>query len=279
MDTGRLFSGRRDPERRLRAVDALEASLKAIARSQLNAIAYLDAKGARRRAEEERGNCNVEKSRCDTAKSVEPPLFTEVSIPEYSRVLEKSTHSQIKLPSGREPMNWRDTVRDKLMTPDEAVAVVRPEHRVWVAPFTCTPFTLCQALYRRRHELRGMRLDHPAGLFPWAQPGEEPAFEVHTVYATPADRDLVNQGLVEYLPVATWQGDPLPWGLIQEPDVYLVPISPPDRNGYCSFGPGVWFSRTLCQRSKLVIAEVHENLLHPHWRRELRSRLSDRPHV
>lgn len=158
-------------------------------------------------------------------------------------------------------MNWRDAVHDKLMTPDEAVAVVRPDHQVSVAPFTCTPFTLCQALYRRRHELRGMRLDHPAGLFPWAQPGEDPAFEVHTVYATPADRDLVNQGLAEYLPVATWQGDPLPWGLIQEPDVYLVPISPPDRNGYCSFGPGVWFSRILCQRSKLVIAEVHENFI------------------
>lgn len=36
----------------VRAVDALEASLEAIARSQLNAVAYLDAEGARRRAEE-----------------------------------------------------------------------------------------------------------------------------------------------------------------------------------------------------------------------------------
>lgn len=158
-------------------------------------------------------------------------------------------------------MNWRDAVRDKLMSPEEAVSVIRPEHQMSVAPFTCTPFTLCRALYKRRQELRGLRMDHPAGLFPWAQDGEEPAFKVMTVYATPADRSLINRGLVEYLPVATWQGDPLPWGYIQRPDVYLVAVSPPDKNGYCSFGPGVWFSRNLCRLSKTVIAEVHEDFI------------------
>lgn len=158
-------------------------------------------------------------------------------------------------------MNWRETVRDRLMSPEEAVSVIEPRHQVSVAPFTCTPFTLCQALYKRREELRGLVMDHPAGLFPWAQDGEDPPFRVKTVYATPTDRHLVNKGLVEYLPVATWQGDPLPWGYIQQPDVYLVAVSPPDRHGYCSFGPGVWFSRNLCALSKLVIAEVHEDFI------------------
>src|SRR2546423_1667183 len=38
--------------REIRATDALEASLEAIAGSQLNAVVHLDAEGARRRAEE-----------------------------------------------------------------------------------------------------------------------------------------------------------------------------------------------------------------------------------
>jgi len=40
-----------------------------------------------------------------------------------------------------------------------------------VAPFTCTPFTLCGALYERRHELGGVRIDHHAGLDKMRQAG------------------------------------------------------------------------------------------------------------
>jgi 4-hydroxybutyrate CoA-transferase len=42
----------------------------------------------------------------------------------------------------------------------------------------------------------------------------------------------------------------------------MAPVSPPDNHGYCSFGPGVWFSRRIALGAKTVIAEVHEN--HPH---------------
>ncbi|MCH8981908.1 hypothetical protein IH922_07805 [candidate division KSB1 bacterium] len=40
-----------------------------------------------------------------------------------------------------------------------------------------------------------------------------------------------------------------------------MPVSPPDRHGYCSFGPGVFFSPAFCRNSATVIAEVHENFI------------------
>ena len=43
--------------------------------------------------------------------------------------------------------------------------------------------------------------------------------------------------------------------------MFLVPVSPPDRHGYCSFGPGVWLSGTLARNANLVIAEVHEDFI------------------
>jgi 4-hydroxybutyrate CoA-transferase len=43
--------------------------------------------------------------------------------------------------------------------------------------------------------------------------------------------------------------------------VFLVPVSPPDAHGYCSFGPGVWLSGTLTHNAKTVIAEVHEDFI------------------
>ena len=158
-------------------------------------------------------------------------------------------------------MDWRQMVDDKLMSPQEAIQAVKPGDQVMVAPINGTPYTLCQALYDRRQELWGMRVDHPAALFPWVQPGEEGAFQLRDLYATAVNRDMVNAGEVWYLPTACWREGEIPEGFLQEPDVYLVPISPPDRHGYCSFGPCVFLSPTCCRKSRTVIAEVHENFI------------------
>lgn len=158
-------------------------------------------------------------------------------------------------------MDWRKELGSKLVSPQEAVALVKPGDQVMMPFFNCTPHTLCAALYERRSELPNVRIDHAVSLFAWVRPDEESGLEVHTLYATPVDRDAVNAGRVEYLPTARWRRDEVPAGWIQEPDVYMLPVSPPDRHGYCSFGPGVWFSPTFCRRAKTVIAEVHENFI------------------
>ena len=158
-------------------------------------------------------------------------------------------------------MNWREMVSDKLMSPAEAVQAVRSGDTVAISAINCTPYTLCQALYDRRAELSDVRIDHPAPLFPWVQPGDEGPFTLHDLYATPADRAAANAGRVEYRPVARWKAGTPPDGFVGHPDVYLLPVSPPDRHGYCSFGPGVFFSPTFCRNAATVVGEVHENFI------------------
>ena len=158
-------------------------------------------------------------------------------------------------------MDWRSQIADKLASPAEVVSDIESGHRVGVAPFTCTPFTLCGALYERRGELENVRVDHPAGLFSWVRPDEGYAFRVRDNYATPMNRDMMNSGRVDYLPIGRWREDELPLGFDGEGDAFLVPVSPPDRHGFCSFGPGVWTSRRTAQEAKTVIAEVHESFI------------------
>ena len=158
-------------------------------------------------------------------------------------------------------MNWREMLSDKLMSPAEAVRAVKSGDVVAIAAINCTPFTLCQALYERRAELSGVRIDHPAPLFPWIREGDEGAFTLHDLYATPADRQMVNAGRVEYRPVARWKTGLPPDGLTERPDVYMLPVSPPDKHGYRSFGPGVFFSPSFCRDATTVIGEVHENFI------------------
>jgi acyl-CoA hydrolase len=156
-------------------------------------------------------------------------------------------------------MNWRD----KLVTAAEAVMRIQPGDRVAVAPYICTPHTLCNALIARIRagELRDIRIDHPASLSPWCEPDVLGAIELHDNYATPFNRAAVHAGAVEYVPIGLWKTDTVPDGLSPNPDVFLLPVSPPDRHGYCSFGTGVFFSATLARSAKLVIAEVHEDFI------------------
>jgi acyl-CoA hydrolase len=159
--------------------------------------------------------------------------------------------------------NWRDQCRGKLATADEAVKRIKAGDIVAVAPFICTPHTLCNALIRRVRAggLRGIRIDHPAGLSPWCEADVLEAIDVHDNYATPFNRSAVHAGTVEYVPIGLWKTDTVPDGFTPHPDVFLVPVSPPDEHGYCSYGPGVWLSGTLARNSKLVIAEVHEGFI------------------
>jgi len=158
-------------------------------------------------------------------------------------------------------MDWRSRVGDKLTTPAEAVQAISSGDRVGVAPFTCTPFTLCGALHARGGELENVRIDHAAGLFAWLRPEEENGFTVRDNYATPLNREMVHLGKVDYLPIGRWRADEIAPGFDQPLDSFMVPLSPPDSHGYCSFGPGVWMSKRLAQSAKMVIAEVQENFI------------------
>jgi len=152
---------------------------------------------------------------------------------------------------------WRDRQRERLATADQALRAVRPGDTVAVASFSNTPHTLCRALAARAGELRGVRVDHLASLFPW----DPDAFALTTNYATAADRVAVNAGRVGYLPISHWHADALPPGVSPTPDVYLVPVSPPDAEGRCSFGTGAWFSPVYCRTARTVIGEVHEDFV------------------
>jgi len=160
-------------------------------------------------------------------------------------------------------MNWRDRCRDKLTTPDEAVKKIKDGDIVGVAPFTCTPHTLCNALIARakRGEVRNVRVEHPAALANWTAPELRGAIELRDNYVTPPNRAACHAGEMDYLPIGLWKSHEIPPGFTAHPDVYLVPVSPPNEHGYCSFGPGVWVSGTLCRNAKLVIAEVHEDFI------------------
>ncbi len=56
-------------------------------------------------------------------------------------------------------MDWHALCGDKLVTPQQAVALIRPTDTVYIAGIQATPFALCQALVERQDTLRGLRIN------------------------------------------------------------------------------------------------------------------------
>jgi acyl-CoA hydrolase len=160
-------------------------------------------------------------------------------------------------------MAWQDRVKGKLVPLERAMQAVQSGHTVGVAPFTCTPHTLCRGLseHAQRAGLAKLRVDHPAALYPWTDSSQRGAFELHDNYATAANRAACHAGEMEYLPVSVWRAHEMPAGFTADADVFMVPVSPPNEHGFCSFGPGVWMSGTGVRHAKCVIAEVHEDFI------------------
>jgi 4-hydroxybutyrate CoA-transferase len=160
-------------------------------------------------------------------------------------------------------MAWQDQCKEKLVSVQQAVGSIQSGDVVHVAPYSTTPMALCNALKQRAVDdgLRGVRVDHPASAISWADPELDGAFTLKDNYATPPNRDACHDGLMDYLPVGIWKSWEIPPGFHPKPDVFLVPVSPPNDNGFCSFGSGVWLSRTVAARAGRVIAEVHPEFI------------------
>ena len=160
-------------------------------------------------------------------------------------------------------MDWRATLGPKLVDVESAIGHVESGHTIAAAPFTSSPITLCQGLIERGKKggLRDVAVHHLASAVCWTDPELEGVFRLRDNYATPANRSACHAGRSDYLPIGLFRSHELPDGVAQEPDVFLVPVSPPDARGYCSYGPGVWMSPTMVQRSKVVVAEVQEDFI------------------
>ncbi len=160
-------------------------------------------------------------------------------------------------------MSWQDKCGDKLVSLEQAIGTIQSGDVVNVAPYSTTPMTLCNALKTRaaKGELTNVRIDHPAAAISWTDPEIRDVFALKDNYATPPNREACHSGDMGYLPIGIWKSWELPPGFHQQPDVFLVPVSPPNELGFCSFGSGVWMSRTAAQLAKRVIAEVHPEFI------------------
>ena len=158
--------------------------------------------------------------------------------------------------------HWREEYQTKLITPEEAVKMVKSGDRV-VCPTGRDPLALGLALAARREELDQVRvfMATPTFDFGWYDPGWENHFQLCLGYTFPRGvaADCLAEGRTDVFCGGLFIFNELPdvWDV----DVLMLEVSPPDDNGFCSFGASVYDKRHWVANAKLVLAEVNDRLI------------------
>jgi len=153
--------------------------------------------------------------------------------------------------------NWRAQLGSKLVTPEAAVAHIKSGDRITLSIAQATPFTLCAALAGRLMEIDNVVVNHSAALFNWDLPSLGERFRFESFYLSPIGRELFGAGRGEFVPVSYYREGTLPPGL-ENFNVYLLTVSPPDEHGMVNFGDIQIMSKLLSRNANLVIAEIDE---------------------
>jgi acyl-CoA hydrolase len=161
-------------------------------------------------------------------------------------------------------MSWRDDFRKKICTPEAAVSAIQSSQRLYVSGNAATPFVLLEALAQRVEELFNIEVIHVLLLGkgradPLSLPEMEGHFRHNSLFVGPADREAVQTGRADYIPIFLSEiPDLLRTDL--PIDVALIHTSRPDEHGFLSLGVECVSTKAALESAKVIIAQVNEKM-------------------
>jgi 4-hydroxybutyrate CoA-transferase len=153
--------------------------------------------------------------------------------------------------------DWKALLGEKLVTPDEAVRVVKDGDRVVIGMMHLTPLQLCRALARKGPSLKDVEVDASLSAFvKWWPEGDETGLKLETFFLLDQDRHLFHEGKMEYRIAPPYRDDTSRWTRFPI-DVFMTQVTPPDADGWCSFGMSLWGARRAATEAKVVLGEIN----------------------
>jgi acyl-CoA hydrolase len=159
-------------------------------------------------------------------------------------------------------MNWLDDYKAKLCSAADAVKMIKSGDRVYYGGNAAIPVSLVEALAERYTELNDVQLNHVLllGQDPLSRPEMVGHFRHNSLFVGPADRQAVNEGRADYMPIFLYMIPRLFRERHVPLDVAMVQVSPPDLHGFMSLGVETLAAKAACQSAKTVIVEVNDRM-------------------
>ncbi|GAB6155060.1 acetyl-CoA hydrolase/transferase C-terminal domain-containing protein [Desulfosporosinus burensis] len=157
-------------------------------------------------------------------------------------------------------LSAHEIYRQKLVSPGEAVKLVKSGDVIWAPPASNEPNILFDALADRKDELEGVVLRQFLSRRKrrYMDPSYAPHISIESFFVTNVVRNLIRDGFATYVPSNF--GD-IP-SLIRQCgcDVLMLTVAPMDEHGYLNFGLGCDYTLAAMEVARNIIVEVNPNM-------------------
>lgn len=160
-------------------------------------------------------------------------------------------------------MDYSQEYKQKLVSADEAVKIIKSGDWVDYGWCTGTVDALDKALAKRTDELKDVKLRggillKPLAVFEREDAGEH--FSWNSWHMSGIERKYIKKGCAYYAPIR-YSELPRYYRESSCPDdVAMFQVAPMDNHGYFNFGPNASHMMAVCETSKKIIVEVNENM-------------------
>ena len=175
-------------------------------------------------------------------------------------------------------MAWESEYKQKFVTAEEAVKAIKTGDTVAI-PIDTEPVALSMALQARQKELEHVTilLRQPRNDLGWFNPELESVFRIILDTQVGSAARKVSEKKADYIPYLTSLRFKDAGNLQEYPrklDTVMIVVSPPDADGYCSFGSYLSHKGDYARSARMVLAEVND-----HPRMNIRTPGDNRIHV
>lgn len=160
-------------------------------------------------------------------------------------------------------MDYSQEYKQKLVSADEAVKVIKSGDWVDYGWCTGTPDALDKALAKRTDELKDVKLRggiilRPLDVFEREDAGEH--FTWNSWHMSGIERKYISRGFAYYAPIRYSELPRYYRDSANPDDVAMFQVAPMDKHGYFNFGPNASHMTAVCETSKKIIVEVNANM-------------------
>lgn len=159
-------------------------------------------------------------------------------------------------------MNWADQYKQKVVSAQEAVKTVKSRNRIFLTGNCSVPQVVLAALVEHAPQIQDVEICHALtlGSADYVSHQMEGHLRVNSLFIGDNVRQAIQEGRADFTPVLLSEFPLLFKNGYLPLDVAMIHLSPPDEHGFCSFGVEVGLSKSIAEASKIIIAEVNEQM-------------------
>ncbi len=158
--------------------------------------------------------------------------------------------------------DWKVTWASKITSAQAAIKQVNSGDAIFIGTGAAAPQTLIEALVERAGHLSDVDVYHllTLGEAPYVDPRYRNSFRLNTFFVSANVREAVQQGIADYTPIflSDIPGE-FTSGRITL-DAAIIETSPPDQNGFMTYGVSVDIVKSAAENARLVICEVNDQM-------------------